>query len=208
MSGGEVIDLTRDDAAADAAAARRAAKRARRSRAAAAASADVIDLSRDEDPAAAAGGSRHASSVRVPFSCAICMTDCAAEEGHALFCGHIYCRECLGAHCASQVGDGLPGAGVLCPEPSCRAPLTGADVAAVADRATAARFEALALEKLVQSNRDSMGCVPAAKPCFFCTRALTAAFAAAARRPGARFCSPGTQITASWSARCATRRTA
>ncbi len=89
------------------------------------------------------------------------MSDCAAADGHALFCGHVYCRDCLGAHCASQVGDGLPdGGGVPCPEPKCRAPLTGADVAAVADAPTAARFEALALEQLVQKNRDSMGCCP------------------------------------------------
>jgi hypothetical protein len=32
-------------------------------------------------------------------------------------------------------------------------------VKAVADAATAARFEELALEKLIQSNSDSMGCV-------------------------------------------------
>lgn len=164
----EVIDLTRvdDDAGAaagggdaDASAARRAAKRARRRAAAASAGAEVIDLSRDE--CAGAAGSGRSGRVRAPFACGICLSDCAAADGHALFCGHVYCRDCLGAHCASQVGDGLPDAGgVPCPEPKCRAPLTGADVAAVADAPTAARFEALALEQLVQKNRDSMGCCP------------------------------------------------
>ena len=159
----EVIDLTGgDDDTAHAAALRRRAKRARRARAhAVTAAAEVIDLSRDEDAAAAAaGGAGGGAGVRAPFTCAVCFCDYGPEDGHALYCGHIYCRDCLGTHCKTQVGDGLPdAAGIFCPEPKCRAPLTGADVSAVADAATAARFEELALEKLIQSNSDSMGCV-------------------------------------------------
>jgi hypothetical protein len=205
---GEVIDLTRVDEDADAAAARRAAKRARRAGAAAAAAAvaDVIDLSREEDPAAAACGG--VGAVRAPFTCGICLCDCAPAEGHALFCGHVYCRECLGGHCAAQVGDGLPSAaGVPCPEPQCRKPLSGADVAAVTDAATAARFEALALEKLVQSNRDSMGCV-AQNDNGALDRSSEPVCAGAARRPAARSYSRGIPPTASCSVRSATRRTA
>ena len=154
----EVIDLTGDDGA-HGDAQRRRAKRARRAFArAASAAAEVIDLSRDED-AAAAGGVR--GGVLAHFSCAVCFCDYGPEDGHALFCGHVFCRDCLGAHCRAQVEDGLPdAAGIFCPEPQCRAPLTGADISAVADAAIAARFEALALEKLIQSNSDSMGCVP------------------------------------------------
>jgi hypothetical protein len=122
----------------------------------------VIDLSRDEEAAAPAGGSGGGaalSGVLATFSCAVCFCDYGPEEGHALFCGHVFCRDCLGAHCKTQVADGLPdAAGIFCPEPRCRAPLTGADISAVADAATAARFEELALEKLIQSNSDSLGC--------------------------------------------------
>lgn len=167
---GEVIDLTGgDDAAAHAAPARPPAKRARHYGARAAhAAAEVIDLSHDEDAAAAAGGASGGggllgrgggAGLLAPFTCAVCFCDCGPEEGHALYCGHVFCRDCLGSHCKMQVGDGLPdAAGIFCPEPRCRAPMTGADVAAVSDAATTARFEALALEKFIQSNSKSMGC--------------------------------------------------
>ena len=158
----EVIDLTGlGDDAAHAAALHRRAKRARRARAHAVAGAtEVIDLSRDEDAAAAAAGGAGGGGVHAPFTCAVCFCDYVPAEGHALYCGHIYCIGCLRSHCKTQVADGLPdAAGIFCPEPKCRAPLTGTDVSAVADAATAARFEELALEKLIQSNSDSMGCV-------------------------------------------------
>ena len=214
----EVIDLTgHDDDAAHGAAPGRPAKRARRAHAhIATATAEVIDLSRDEEAAAPAGGSGGGaalSGVLAPFSCAVCFCDYGPEEGHALFCGHVFCRDCLGAHCKTQVADGLPdAAGIFCPEPRCRAPLTGADVSAVADAATAARFEELALEKLIQSNSDSLGCAlscasnDATEPSRVVT--LSERCAGAARRRGARSCSRGTLPTASCSVRSATTPTA
>ena len=120
---------------------------------------DVIDLTRDEDEPVA-----RAARPPATFTCAVCLSDVVPRaHGHRLFCGHTYCRDCLAGLVSSAVGAGLPEAeGMRCPELSCRRPLTGADVDACApDAATARRFHALALDRLVaRSKDDGMGCCP------------------------------------------------
>jgi hypothetical protein len=167
---GGIIDLTHSDGEMDGGGgggafsrraslpAPRAHKRRRRWSAPPASRAvDVIDLRFEEDARVGGGGS---GSVREAFACSICFCDTPPADGFRLFCGHAFCRDCLRGHIGAQVGDGLPDdGGVRCPELGCRAPLTGADVAACTDAATAARFERLALDKVVLKNPESMGCV-------------------------------------------------
>jgi ariadne-1 len=94
----------------------------------------------------------------------VCLSDdVPAAQARRLFCGHAFCCDCVAQLIASAVASGLPDAeGVRCPELSCRAPLTGADVdAGAADGATAARFHALALDRLIaRSTGDGLGCCP------------------------------------------------
>jgi hypothetical protein len=174
-----IIDLTHSDGDADAdagagARARRAFlpapgthKRRRRWSAPLDAD-DVIDLRFDEPPSRGGGGAS-SRGVSAEFSCGICFCDTAPADGFRLFCSHVFCRDCLRGHIGAQVGDGLPDdGGVRCPALECRAPMTGADVAACTDAATAARFERLALDKVVLKNPECMGCAraPACVPSF------------------------------------------
>jgi hypothetical protein len=94
----------------------------------------------------------------------VCLSDdVPAAQARRLFCGHAFCHECVAQLISCAVDSGLPDSeGVRCPELSCRAPLSGADVDAGApDDATAARFHALALDRLIaRSAGDGLGCCP------------------------------------------------
>ena len=120
----------------------------------------VIDLTGDDHPTPPRARRRQPAS----FSCAVCLSDGVPRaDGRLLFCGHTYCRACAAGLVAAAVDSGLPDAeGVRCPELSCRRPLTGADVDACApNKDTAARFHALAFDRLVaRSKDDGMSCCP------------------------------------------------
>ena len=140
---------------------------------------EVVDLTRDDDDGdvvTGSGGARGgvarprcgrggAAPVLAPFACAVCLSDdVAPAAGRRLFCGHVFCADCLGGLVASAVAAGLAdgGEGLRCPTLSCLEPLSGADVDRCApDAATAARFHALAFERYVaRSAGDGMGCCP------------------------------------------------
>ena len=73
------------------------------------------------------------------------------------------CSQCIGGTIKAAVDDFLPQGHVLCPDVDCRRPLTGADIDAHVDAATAALFHERALSKLVsRSAEDGLGCCPSA----------------------------------------------
>ena len=91
-------------------------------------------------------------------ACAVCFDEKAAVDCVRFHsCGHTFCKGCIAGYFQSQVADGAV-AELLCPEPSCRAAATPAEVKAVLSEEDYEAFERLSLQQSLQSMKDVFVC--------------------------------------------------
>ena len=91
-------------------------------------------------------------------ACAVCLDEKAGVDCVRFHsCGHTFCKGCIAGYFQSQVADGAV-AELLCPEPSCRAAATPAEVKAVLSEEDYEAFERLSLQQSLQSMKDVFVC--------------------------------------------------